>query len=434
MLKDAIHEINHHNASGLSFEELYRRVASEASIVQLTLCVRRRVPSWCHFRTFDHTVSLALSALSPRRLRLISSSQSFPPPPPPSPPRPGNRSAYNMVLHRHGRALYDGLVATVTEHLREIAAAVDAVQGDHFLTELEGRWQDHTKSMQMIRDILMYMDRVYVQPNGLKPVHDLGLALWRDHVIRSPSIKGRVQGAVLGAINRERNGELIDQRLVRAVTSMLMDLGEDVYVQDFEEPFVAITVEFYRSEAQTFLASSDCADYLRRSQERLNEEHTRVKEYLNARTERCVVVQVEEELLTRQMGHVLGMASSGLEAMLRDDKHEQLALVYTLYSRVQGGLTTVKEMMGEHVRGEVRMRGPKFLGTVNIYFGTRSTKVRIEAGVPERFVAPFWNENCTSGLMISSQILSEGASVHNWAPTGRAVLTTKKASRKSITF
>jgi len=70
-----------------------------------------------------------------------------------------------MVLHRHGKALYDGLVETVTEHLREIAAAVDGVQGDHFLTELERRWQDHTKSMQMIRDILMYMDRIYVQPH-----------------------------------------------------------------------------------------------------------------------------------------------------------------------------------------------------------------------------------------------------------------------------
>jgi len=82
---------------------------------------------------------------------------------------------------------------------------------------------------------------------GLKTVHDLGLALWRDHVMRSPSIKARVQAAVLGAITRERNGEQINQSLVRAVSSMLMDLGEDVYVRDFEEPFVATTVEFYRS-------------------------------------------------------------------------------------------------------------------------------------------------------------------------------------------
>ena len=133
---------------------------------------------------------------------------------------------------------------------------------------------------------------------------------------------------------------------------MLMDLGEDVYVQDFEEPFVATTVEFYRSEAQTFLASSDCADYLRRSQARLDEEHARVKEYLNVRTEPRVVCRVETELLSAQMRQVLGMSNSGVETMLRDDKHDQLALVYKLFKRVEGGLAAVKEMMGDHVRGE----------------------------------------------------------------------------------
>ena len=40
---------------------------------------------------------------------------------------------YSTVLHRHGKALYDGLVETVTEHLGEIAKTVDAVNGGHFL-------------------------------------------------------------------------------------------------------------------------------------------------------------------------------------------------------------------------------------------------------------------------------------------------------------
>ena len=204
-----------------------------------------------------------------------------------------------MVLHRHGKALYDGLVDVVwTEHLKEVAAAIDAVRGEGFLAELERRWQDHVKSMRMIRDILMYMDRIYVPPHGLKPVHDLGLALWRDHVVRNPGINARVRKAVLGAIEREREGERIDQTLVRAVTSMLMDVGEDVYVQDFEEHFLVSSTEFYRVESERFLRTSDCHEYLRRSERRLDEEHTRVKEYLNARTEPRLMAVVETELLS----------------------------------------------------------------------------------------------------------------------------------------
>lgn len=43
-------------------------------------------------------------------------------------------------------------------------------------------WNDHQTSMVMIRDILMYMDRVYVKHNEVDSVYNLGLVLFRDLV------------------------------------------------------------------------------------------------------------------------------------------------------------------------------------------------------------------------------------------------------------
>eukprot|EP00873_Tetraselmis_striata_P037331 jgi/Tetstr1/457595/TSEL_044163.t1 len=153
VLEDAIHEIHNKNASGLSFEELYR-------------------------------------------------------------------SAYNMVLHKFGDRLYSGLVSTITGHLHKIAAEVDASQDEQFLAELNQRWNDHNKSMQMIRDILMYMDRTYVQQQR--------------------------KGILLDFVKRERSGELIDKQLMRATTKMLVDLGHRVYVDDFEVHFLAAASDFYK--------------------------------------------------------------------------------------------------------------------------------------------------------------------------------------------
>jgi hypothetical protein len=65
------------------------------------------------------------------------------------------RNAYNMVINKFGDRLYNGLIETETAHLREIAAKVDAAQGEGFLKELKLRWEHHIKSMHMIRDILM---------------------------------------------------------------------------------------------------------------------------------------------------------------------------------------------------------------------------------------------------------------------------------------
>ena len=60
-----------------------------------------------------------------------------------------------MVINKFGDRLYNGLVETITGHLRGVASSVEAAQGEGFLRELKTRWEHHNKSMQMIRDILM---------------------------------------------------------------------------------------------------------------------------------------------------------------------------------------------------------------------------------------------------------------------------------------
>lgn len=110
VLEDAIHEINNHNASGLSFEELYR---------------------------FAHSSKLNFGH-EQRLIKCLSS-----------------RNAYNMVINKFGDQLYNGLEETIIKHLQLIEKKVEAAQGESFLRELKLRWDHHNKSMQMIRDILM---------------------------------------------------------------------------------------------------------------------------------------------------------------------------------------------------------------------------------------------------------------------------------------
>lgn len=54
---------------------------------------------------------------------------------------------------------------------------------NNFLQVLNQAWNDHQTSMVMIRDILMYMDRVYVQQNNVDNVYNLGLIIFRDQVL-----------------------------------------------------------------------------------------------------------------------------------------------------------------------------------------------------------------------------------------------------------
>lgn len=283
VLEHAIHEIYNHNASGLSFEELYR-------------------------------------------------------------------SAYNMVLHKYGEKLYDGLQSTMTWRLKEISKSIETAQGGLFLEELNAKWMDHNKALQMIRDILMYMDRTYVPTAHRIPVHELGLNLWRDNIIHSPMIHSRLLDTLLDLIDRERMGEVINRGLMRSITKMLMDLGPAVYQDDFEKPFLEVSASFYSGESQQFIECCDCGNYLKKAERRLNEEMERVSHYLDAGSEAKITSVVEKEMIANHMHRLVHMENSGLVNMLVDDRYEDLGRMYALFRRVPDGLSTIRDVMTSYLR------------------------------------------------------------------------------------
>lgn len=283
ILEHAIHEIYNHNASGLSFEELYR-------------------------------------------------------------------NAYNMVLHKFGEKLYSGLVSTMTLHLKEIATSVEASQGPLFLEELNRKWMEHNKALQMIRDILMYMDRTFIPSTHKTPVHELGLNLWRDNIIHSSNIQIRLKDTLLEIVQRERGGEVINRGLMRNIVKMLMDLGPSVYQEDFEKPFLEVSANFYQGESQQFIECCDCGDYLKKAEKRLNEEIERVSHYLDAKSEVKITNVVEKEMIESQMTRLVHMENSGLVNMIVDDKYEDLGRMYNLFRRVPNGLTIIRDVMTSHIR------------------------------------------------------------------------------------
>ena len=91
--------------------------------------------------------------------------------------------------------------------LPEVKAAIN----HNFLSVLNVAWQDHTTAMVMIRDILMYMDRAYVQQNKLENVYNLGLILFREQILKEEAVKKHLRETLMQSIERERRGEIIDR-------------------------------------------------------------------------------------------------------------------------------------------------------------------------------------------------------------------------------
>eukprot|EP01132_Coremiostelium_polycephalum_P004125 gene4125-5161_t len=263
------------------------------------------------------------------------------------------RNAYNMVLHNHGDILYNKLRHLVDKHLKSIATIVAAAFDEYFLQELNKRWSDHKTSMLMIRDILMYMDRIYVDKTKVPTVYDMGLHLFRDNVVHSPLIKDRLLNTLLSLVQKERAGEVIDRILMKNITHMLIDLGvnsKSVYVEDFEKPLLDKTVIFYQGESQSFISTCSCPDYMKKVEICLREELERVSHYLDSSSEPKLRAVCEKQLISNHMRVLVDMENSGLISMLKDDKMEDLKRMYNLFSRVTNGLNLIKDVMSMYVR------------------------------------------------------------------------------------
>jgi cullin 3 len=131
---------------------------------------------------------------------------------------------------------------------------------------------------------------------------------------------------------------------------MLVDLGPTVYQDDFERPFLDAASDFYRLESQQFIETSDCADYLRKAEKRLNEEIDRITHYLDPKSEPKITSVVEREVIGNRMKLLVEMDNSGLVSMLIDDKYEDLGCMYNLLRRVPTGLQTIRDLMTSHLR------------------------------------------------------------------------------------
>ncbi|KAI0215942.1 Cullin-3-A [Lamellibrachia satsuma] len=268
------------------------------------------------------------------------------------------RNAYTMVLHKHGEKLYTGLREVVTEHLtNKVRKDVLESLNNNFLQTLNSAWNDHQTSMVMIRDILMYMDRVYVQQNGVENVYNLGLMIFRDQVVRSPIIRNHLRETLLEMVAKERRGEVVDRGAVKNACHMLMVLGLDsrnVYEEDFERPFLEQSADFYRVESQKFLAENSASVYIKKVEARINEEAERATHYLDKSTEDPMVKVLEEELISKHMKTIVEMENSGVVHMLKNNKTSDLACMYKLFIRVPNGLKTMYGCISSYLRDQGR--------------------------------------------------------------------------------
>lgn len=276
------------------------------------------------------------------------------------------RTAYHLVLNKSGDKLYACVRKEISDYLNNIVhLKIHRTEDDVvMMKELCDSWERHKVSIKLIADILMYMDRNYVRAAAKKEVYELGLELFCSEIVRSSSIKPRIISVILENVNKERNGELISRDLIRKVIRMLIDLDPrhlSVYREDFEMPFLIDSQIFYARETQEFLNENTSEEYLIKCVRRLNEEQERSQRIFDPTTESKLLKLLEGEWIERHAEAIVNKESSGVLCMLRDNKINELKLMFDVFSRVPRTYDFICNVMSSYIKvlgDEIIARNP----------------------------------------------------------------------------
>ncbi|WAR28774.1 CUL4A-like protein [Mya arenaria] len=205
--------------------------------------------------------------------------------------------------------------------------------------------------MIMIRSIFLFLDRTYVlQNSAILSIWDMGLDLFRTHIVGHRIVQNRTVEGLLQLIERERTGEAVDRGRLKSLLRMLSDL--QIYVDAFEKRFLEATDDLYRAEGQRLMEERDVPEYLHHVEKRLEEENERLLHYLDQSTKKPVISLVEKQLLEQ---HISQMLQKGLNQLLSENRISDLTRIFNLLSRVKNGQKELCAATALYIKNTGRM-------------------------------------------------------------------------------
>ncbi|CAF3741694.1 unnamed protein product [Rotaria sp. Silwood1] len=233
------------------------------------------------------------------------------------------------------------------------------LQGETILRFYTTNWRNYLFSSKVTNGFCQYLNRYWIKQEhdsrriNVCDIFTMAMEIWK--LVFFQLLSKQVTSECLQLIKAERQNEIINSRLINEVIQSYVELGvvEDtstqcnthqitsptltIYKDYFEIPFLEETEQFYRLEAATFLTHNSVTEYLKKIDQRLDEEVHRVKSYLHSSTLGILIKKMEEVLIHDQL-HVIYTEA---KVLLYNEKNS--------VSRIPNATDKLKEIVEVHI-------------------------------------------------------------------------------------
>uniref|UniRef100_A0A668AZ66 Cullin 2 n=1 Tax=Myripristis murdjan TaxID=586833 RepID=A0A668AZ66_9TELE len=287
-----------------------------------------------------------------------------------------------------GERLYTETKVFLENHVRQLYKKVLESE-EKVLVMYHRYWEEYSKGADYMDCLYRYLNTQFIKKNKLteadlqygyggvdmnEPLMEIGelaLDMWRKLMIEP--LQAVLIRMLLNEIKNDRCGEDPNQKVIHGVINSFVHVEQykkkfplKFYQEIFEGPFLTKTGEYYKQEASNLLQESNCSQYMEKVLARLKDEEVRCRKYLHPSSYAKVIHECQQRMVADHLQFLHGECQN----IIRQEKRDDMANMYTLLRAVSSGLPHMIQELQVHIHNE----------------GLRATSNLSQENMPTQFV------------------------------------------------
>uniref|UniRef100_W5LIE2 Cullin 2 n=1 Tax=Astyanax mexicanus TaxID=7994 RepID=W5LIE2_ASTMX len=287
-----------------------------------------------------------------------------------------------------GERLYTETKVFLENHVRQLYKKVLESE-EKVLLMYHRYWEEYSKGADYMDCLYRYLNTQFIKKNKLteadlqygyggvdmnEPLMEIGelaLDMWRKLMIEP--LQATLIRMLLKEIKNDRCGEDPNQKVIHGVINSFVHVEQykkkfplKFYQEIFEGPFLTKTGEYYKQEASNLLQESNCSQYMEKVLGRLKDEEVRCRKYLHPSSYAKVIHECQQRMVADHLQFLHGECQN----IVRQEKRDDMANMYTLLRAVSNGLPHMIQELQVHIHDE----------------GLRATSNLSQENMPTQFV------------------------------------------------